>query len=77
MPLKTFIQHVKNGLAICPKEIRIASLKEVIAKLKGTAKDAVRSVEINTVNNLRDALKQNIPTKEKLLTEYERIKYKE
>ena len=58
MPLKTFIQDLENGYSIYPAGIRIAIFKGVIAKLRDTAKDAVSNVEVNTVANLKDALKE-------------------
>lgn len=58
MPLKTFLQDVENGYNICPEGIRDAFFKGVVAKLRDTARDAVSGIEVTTVNNLRDALKE-------------------
>ena len=58
MPLKTFLQDVENGHSICPEGIKTTFFKGVIAKLRDTARDAVSGVEIKSVNNLRDALKE-------------------
>ena len=58
MPLKTFLQDVENGYSICPEGIKTTFFKGVIAKLRDTARDAVSGVEVNSVNNLRDALKE-------------------
>lgn len=58
MPLKTFLQDVENGLNICPEGIHASFFRGVIAKLRDTARDAVGDTEINSVNNLRDVLKE-------------------
>ena len=58
MPLKIFIQDVEIGYSICPAGIRNAFFKGVIAKLRDTARDAVSGIDINTVANLKDALKE-------------------
>ena len=58
MALKTFLQDVENGLTICPEGIHNAFFKGVIAKLRGTARDAVSGIEINTINDLKNALKE-------------------
>ena len=58
MPLKTFILDVENGYSIYPAGIRNAFFKEVIAKLRDTARDSLSGVDTNTVANLKDALKE-------------------
>ena len=69
MSLKTFLQDVENGLAICPEGIQNAFFKGVIAKLRDTARDAVSGREINTLDALKDALKEYFAPK-KTYTHY-------
>ncbi|KAJ8665857.1 hypothetical protein QAD02_007519 [Eretmocerus hayati] len=63
LPLKTFIQDVENGFAIRPEGIRSAFLKGVIAKLRDTARDAVSGTEIDSIDTLRNALKEYFASK--------------
>ena len=69
MSLKTFLQDVENGLAICPEGIQNAFFKGVIAKLRDTARDAVSGQDINTLDTLKDALKEYFAPK-KTYTHY-------
>ena len=72
MPLKTFLQDVENGVAICPEGIHNAFFKGVIAKLfyiRDTARDAVCGLNIENVNDLKDALKDYFAPK-KTYTHY-------
>ena len=70
MSLKTFLQDVENGLAICPEGILNAFFKGVIAKPRDTARDALSGREINTINTLKDALKEYFAAPKKIYTHY-------
>ena len=65
MSFKTFLQDVENGVAICPEGIHNAFFKGVIAKLRDTAHDAVSGLDIESVNDLKNALKEYFAPKKR------------
>ncbi|XP_057334164.1 uncharacterized protein LOC130673223 [Microplitis mediator] len=63
MPLQAFLQDVENGLTIVPENLENTYFNGVKSKLKDTARDAIADKTINTMNTLRDALKEYFATK--------------
>lgn len=56
--LKNFLQDVENGLALVPEALRQSFFNAVVARLKDAARDAVTGVTIESLDNLRDVLKE-------------------
>ncbi|XP_014299792.1 GATA zinc finger domain-containing protein 4-like [Microplitis demolitor] len=63
MPLQAFLLDEENGLTIVPDNLRNTYFNGVKSKLKDTARHAIADKTINTMNALRDALKEYFASK--------------
>lgn len=55
---KNFLQDVENGAALDPEALRQSFFNAVVARLRDAARDAISGINIESVENLRDARKE-------------------